>query len=112
MNLKKELLEGFREWKSKLTSAIFDLNHKHPDLSRESNLFSEIFRKRETQQNVYAVTLQKSTYIEDILQSLMHMHCNRILGIDLLPEQKSYVYAYHALSTFSLQSHSKNITTS
>lgn len=62
-----------------------------------------------TQQLPYAIALQKTPHLEDILQSLMHMHCNRVLGINLLLEKKSYVYAYHALSTFSLHNHIKNV---
>lgn len=108
MNLKKELLEGFREWKSKMVSVINALNHNPSSVSNEdSYLFSGIFQKRELQQSSYVIALQKSTHLTSILISLMHMNCNRILGIDFLLEQKAYVYASHAISTFLLKNQNK-----
>lgn len=108
MNLKKELLEGFREWKSKMVSVINILNHKPSSaFNEESNLFSRIFQKRELEQSSYVIALQESNHLENILMSLMHMNCNRILGIDFLLEQKAYVYASHAISTFLLQNQNK-----
>ncbi|MGL5263618.1 MAG: lantibiotic dehydratase [Candidatus Rhabdochlamydia sp.] len=108
MNFKKELLEGFREWKSKIVFVINTLNQKPSSVSNEEqNLFSEIFQKRELQQSSYIIALQESTHLENILISLMHMNCNRILGIDFLLEQKAYVYASHAVSVFLLQNQNK-----
>jgi thiopeptide-type bacteriocin biosynthesis protein len=99
MDLKRENLEGFREWKVKLISMISIL--KEEDLaSKNEELYAifKIFKERKEKQTIYAIALQENAEAHLILQSIIHMHCNRLMGVDHLLEQKAYNYAAHTLS--------------
>lgn len=89
MNLDKKRLEGFREWKSELLAGV------------QNNYLAEIFETRYAAQRLYASALRDHPEAYQIVSSLLHMNCNRLMGVDLALEQKSYLFASHTLATLS-----------
>jgi thiopeptide-type bacteriocin biosynthesis protein len=90
-DLKKELLVGFREWKKTILAWM------------KNNLFKEqgsnpylLFNKL----NILNTRHELTTSPQNILNSLVHMHFNRLLGCDLYVEQKIRAFAFHSLTTW------------
>lgn len=101
--IEKEELKGFREHKTSLLSLseaiLLDVH------SEKSNLLQESFEKRKDNLRSFA---EKMKDIENrgellstphnIYSSIIHMHCNRLIGRDGKKEKKARVFAYHALT--------------
>lgn len=90
----KSLLGGFRIWKDKLLSHLLASSH-------EASQVFEIFSKRRKKQFNYAQAIKGLSDQKTILRSLLHMHCNRLLGTDRNLEQKALFYAGHAVKTIN-----------
>jgi thiopeptide-type bacteriocin biosynthesis protein len=92
----KDDLENFRTWKKPLLSfaeAILSqtLSETSPSLSQALNLRKDTL-----------VQLHRQLKPEDrqsILDSLVHMHCNRLFGVDPKLEGKARAHALHVLSS-------------
>ncbi|NNM43121.1 MAG: lantibiotic dehydratase [Chlamydiae bacterium] len=106
LNLPKDELKGFREWKDpllKLTEAILE---ERGDLFSETLFLLEAFEKRQKGLFSFVTKMEElkeqkrlSIPAESIYGSILHMHCNRFLGTESKKEQKAMIYAYHALFT-------------
>lgn len=109
MKLDKKLLEGFREWKNKLIPLVSLIFDEKLLLFNERPLFQEgpLARRRELLGDYFSKVKENK---QSILTSILHMHCNRVLGTDGLLEQKAYAYASHLLSVFSQFSERLNIS--
>ena len=89
----KSALDGFREWKKVLLSPV-------------DPLMQEAFEKRYASHLSFGAKMVEladanmlSTTPFSILDSLIHMHCNRLFGTDLKLEAKARAFACHALKT-------------
>lgn len=106
LNLPKDELKGFREWKDplvKLTEAILE---ERRDLFSETLFLLEAFEKRKKGLFSFVTKMEElkeqkrlSIPPESIYGSILHMHCNRFLGTESKKEQKAMIYAYHTLFT-------------
>lgn len=98
----KEELKGFREWKRVLlteSQAIFD-----EVASPQQEEFLKAFQLRHEALKQFKIKLQEikeqkklTTSLHHIYNSILHMHCNRLLGRDRKKENKARLYAYHTL---------------
>ncbi len=105
LKLDKKELTGFREHKSSLTSlggAI--LQNALMDHSQDGVALCEAFQRREIALHAFASQMQQSQSQKKltvspqmIKDSLIHMHCNRLLGRDPKKETKARLYAYNTL---------------
>jgi thiopeptide-type bacteriocin biosynthesis protein len=103
LNLSKNHLKGYREWKNKMipyVQKIFNLSRQEVNF-QSSLLESFAIRKSELEQyraKINELHLSNSKLsCSSIQQSLIHMHCNRLMGYNLNLETKSYVYALQVL---------------
>lgn len=96
MQLNKKELEGFRSWKSTLLSYAKQILEKKPEVE-EVNLLMHIFARRHAAQKKYLSCLKEIPSLNAAIISILHMHCNRFLGINNKLEQKSYLFASHVL---------------
>ena len=103
MNLNNESLQGFREWKPKLMPAISYLFNPNRIVLNAPEEFEPLFEALEAGRNefIYSNVLDNVPNASSIFHSLMHMHCNRLLGIDHKMEQKVYSYCQNALTIMS-----------
>lgn len=89
----KSELEGFREWKKVLVLPADPLMQEA--FERRSAMhatFAEKMFSLESQNKLTATPFS-------ILDSLIHMHCNRLFGTDLKLERKARAFACHALQS-------------
>lgn len=82
----RDHLSGFREWKKFLFKEM-------ENMSSRKTTTHPLFDKLTTLGNLKKITQTPQA----ILASLIHMHCNRLFGLDLLLEEKTYEYALHTL---------------
>lgn len=103
MNLNDESLQGFREWKPKLVPAISHLFNRDLSTSNAPAEFEALFDVLTARREhfTYSSVLINHPNAPSIFHSLMHMHCNRLLGIDHQMEQKVYSYCQNALTIMS-----------
>lgn len=105
-NEDKNEVKGIREWKMILveySKKIFGETTHFPSTD-EWILFSQAFQKRENQLN-FLVQLMKdlqmkqeiTTPISSLYQSLVHMLCNRLMGVNHQLEKKGRAYAHYVL---------------
>ena len=108
-NKSKDMLKGFREDKSTLVSfgkAI--LNDNLQDHAKEGFILSEAFQARKPSLQAFAKRTTEaenkqelSMHSHMIFDSIIHMHCNRLLGRDRAKETKVRQYAFHTLTTIN-----------
>lgn len=104
-NIDRNELTGFREYKSTLTYlAEAILQDKMSSCSEEAHILNDLFLIRDAaiQTFVHRLELIKSlhglpTSVSMILNSILHMHCNRLLGRDRKKENKARLFAQHTL---------------
>ena len=105
---KKEELKGIREWKKVLSTltehvmkdTLITLNTEEAcslqaALNKRKNALHQLTR---TMQKLYEQNLL-SCSIESIQNSIIHMHCNRLMGPELHLEQKARLYANSSVKT-------------
>lgn len=100
----KKALEGFRQWKGVIlisAGSIFSNQRSEDDSIRYMHYGFDL---RNPARDVYLEAIkgsQASNLLTNpqmaILNSLVHMHCNRLLGIDSKLEAKALYYAAHTL---------------
>ncbi len=97
-----EELKGFREWKPALLEVSQALFNDRVELQYEE-LF-QAFQPRHEILNIFKIKLQEidkqkklTAPLHQIYNSILHMHCNRLLGRDVAKERKARLYAYHTL---------------
>lgn len=105
----KNELAGFRSCKGALVSycnAIF--NETLEEFSEDGALLHSVFQKRKALIQEFARKMQEVGEKKElttspllIQSSLLHMHCNRLLGIDSRKESKAKLYAFQALKVIS-----------
>jgi len=108
----KKLLGGFREWSHPLTSIAHLIMERTPPSEKHSE---EVFfiltslRYRQSALQDYAKKIQSvqrqdqlSCSLNSIYHSLIHMSCNRLMGVNAEKENKAIVYAYQILNKVSL----------
>jgi len=113
-SLDRKELEGFREWKKELlkhTDTMFKGHYREND---EIKFLHEIWLKRKDAIRHYTEKMQildkekkLSSTIAEIQNSLLHMHCNRIMKTDLKMEAKARLYAFHTLESLLAEKKSK-----
>jgi lantibiotic biosynthesis protein len=111
----KNELSGFRNCKTALVSfgrAI--LGNTLESHSKEGLILSRVFQKRKKALQEFARKMQEAeekkeliTSSQMIQSSLLHMHCNRLLGTDSKKEIKAKLFAYQTLKTIDLSSASQ-----
>lgn len=103
MELDKKNLEGFREVKKEITPLLMSIVSNpsseaiFPPLAHPLQL-----EKRKRALTTYYEKLKKlgtAESIEKVVLSLLHMHCNRIMGINQVSESKAYLFALNGLKT-------------
>lgn len=103
----KNLLNGFREWKSYFFNKIGILmGDKEIEQDKELDLFKRAFQLRNetchklSEKLIHSTTQLAPHSFEAILRSLLHMHCNRLISYDAKLENKVYQYMLHALTSY------------
>lgn len=102
---KTEELKGFREHKSSLLSlgeaALQNTLQNH---SQEGKVLCDAFQVRQPTLSAFSAKLQEiesrktlATPPFMIYDSIVHMHCNRLLGREAKRESKARLYAFHTL---------------
>lgn len=91
----KQALQGFREWKSQ----IIPLGKAIYKNQLEENPLSPIFLKRKEAQIPFSAQLKESDSSFQIINSLIHMHCNRIMGCEIELEKKARSFAHETLKS-------------
>jgi thiopeptide-type bacteriocin biosynthesis protein len=107
-NTPKDELKGFREWRSPLSTlvgAYFNFDHAAPN--EEAVLLHQAFQKRKTAQQQLTIKMADlqnqgllSSLPATIQDSILHMHCNRLMGISGALEKKARAFALHTLESF------------
>jgi len=101
--LNKKELSGIRPWRSLLKTVVEHLKRDTLSLSTLEGV--AIFHPAFTKGKKAIIHLQSkiekygvcNPEVTDIHRSLLHMHCNRLLGSDLQLEAKAYLYTDYAL---------------
>ena len=98
----KQLLSGFRTYTPKAVEFACDLFYEANNPSPNIELLRESFRRTRTAAQQFHQTISQVSDIQwstqtTILNSLMHMHCNRLMGIHAQEEQKARVVAHYLL---------------
>ena len=98
-------LKGFRQVKKDLmnmTSAVLG----HPSIDSEKIFIIEAMNKRKEAQDRYIEKIREnhlqgslSTSLMAIHHSLLHMHCNRLMGNQINLEKKALLFAHHTLKS-------------
>jgi lantibiotic biosynthesis protein len=107
----KKELKGFREHKKKLLLFIKAIHDEEidPEISTEIEALMQAFSTRDSSLQAFCSKMPHPGKDLSIVESLIHMHCNRFLGINNKMEKKARVYALHALKiTNSLKHHLEN----
>ncbi|MFI5343475.1 MAG: lantibiotic dehydratase [Chlamydiales bacterium] len=106
--LSKHELGGFREWKTPLLTFGEAILEDNLASYNEMIFLNEIFERRSHVFNLFGIKMKEleesgrlTSSPKMILDSVLHMHCNRFLGRDSKREKKSRLYAFHTL--FSLE---------
>ncbi len=92
MLIDRKHLEGFRNWKDKLVSATITLFEQANTLVPETPLI-KLKKSILSYQETLGAKLESK-----FIRSLLHMHCNRVMGIDNSLEFKSYLFALKAIT--------------
>lgn len=119
LEMPKKHLEGFRKWKSDITigaQKILQMETQQEE-GKDSieNLLSAFKERKVAQSNMLlkARLLMKNGKLKNdwqsIMHSFLHMHCNRLLGIQSDLEQKAFLYAFNALTVLSFSLPSRMI---
>lgn len=102
--LDKKQLEGFREHKGIILKGAEAIFTEHFSEDTELKILNDCWRQRSEILERYSeklLILEKENKIKSTIQniqnSLLHMHCNRLMKTDLNLEMKARVYALHAL---------------
>jgi len=103
----KKLLEGFRQLAKPLTTIgklFIQPSQISDNLSEEALHILHSLHFRHNALHQYANKIRNidaqgklSSPINSIYQSLIHMSCNRLMGVDFEKENKAVLYAYHTL---------------
>jgi thiopeptide-type bacteriocin biosynthesis protein len=108
LGIEKKALEGFRKWKSVLLSAASVLFGSGSPKENEEEMayLLQAFEKRKAAQEIYLKKLQDAlgsspAVLDKIFGSILHMHCNRMLGTQPDLEKKAMAFAAHALASFA-----------
>lgn len=103
-SLDRQELEGFREWKKPLLTfgqAIIDEKlATYPDMTFLHEIFEmrkDLFSLFKTKLKDLEMQRKLTSNVHMIKDSILHMHCNRILGRDAKRERKARLYAYQTL---------------
>lgn len=89
----KHLLAGFRKHTSKAVELVFSLFYKN-----EPHVLKEAFNKTGVAARQLSEVINEKWNTKSlVVQSVIHMHCNRLFGIDQEAEQKALVLAHHFL---------------
>ncbi len=102
--LNKQALQGIRDWRTTLIKHFkFIFTDSKQYDTNEDRLIHQALLKRAENLNDLKIkclieknNLTISTF--SILNSLIHMHCNRLIGINPIVEQKANAYANYILS--------------
>lgn len=92
----------FKDIKNEYISTIDSYNNWHSFKNDKKNQeLIELMDQREIAIQEYAKALSDSSdltnYLEDIILSVIHLHCNRLFGTDREFERKVYFFALHTL---------------
>ena len=90
----KSELKDFRKWKVPILS-LADAILKGTLFESEPKLFNAFKIRKEALLSFYAQVEGEERL--SILDSFIHMHCNRLFGIDAKLEKKARAHAFHAL---------------
>ena len=98
-------LKGFRHLKNDLLKICFQILENG---LADSEMLHRSFKKRKEAQFLYKEKLLEinkigllSNSLASIQSSVLHMHCNRLLGNQMQIEKKACLYAYHTLLCLS-----------
>ena len=96
-------LKGFREVKKdllKIAGMVLEDAQPNPAI----DFLQQAFNKRKNSQYLYSEKIVENqrkgslcNSLESIRSSLLHMHCNRLLGNQIQLEKKARLYALHTL---------------
>ena len=111
--MEKKELAGFRNCKTSLVSfceSIFsDTLENH---SKEGSILNGVFQMRKNTLHAFASKMQEAEEKNELVNSsnmiqnsLLHMHCNRLLGLDLKKETKARLYSYQTLKVMEEKAH-------
>jgi thiopeptide-type bacteriocin biosynthesis protein len=99
----KKELSGFRKCRKILQTHFLEVMDK-------GSIFTEVFELRKQSAEKYSNKIDLCQDLQTpkpiIYDSLIHMHCNRLLGRSKTLEQKAYLYVLHTLK--SLRFHLEN----
>ncbi|MHC5268498.1 lantibiotic dehydratase [Enterococcus sp. LJL98] len=99
---KDSFIAEFKDLKKEYITTIDSYNNWHIFKKEEKNkeLIKLLDQRKNTIQE-YAKTLSNSSnltnYLEDIILSVIHLHCNRLFGTDREFEKKIHFFALHTL---------------
>lgn len=116
MKLDKAELKGFREHRAQLLTLASELFQSDEEIkSPEFSLMLTISEGRKdalktfTRQMDEVKTANKWLIPVQIQSSILHMHCNRLMGTDNKKELKAYLYAYQTLIALDAKMKGHNI---
>ena len=114
-NIDKNELTGFREHKNaliSLTEAI--LQDSLASHSKEASILNDLFQLRATavkafSDKMHAIQTEQGllTSPSMILNSILHMNCNRLLGRDRKKENRARLFAHHTLTVLDSKAKAK-----
>ena len=92
----------FKDIKNDYINLLDSYNHWETfKKDKKSRKFIELMDLRQNAIQEYAKLLRESdsltNYLEDIILSVIHLHCNRLFGTDREFERKIYFFALHTL---------------
>jgi thiopeptide-type bacteriocin biosynthesis protein len=98
----KSLLTGVREHNAKAIQMAGILLYNETALDDNLTALQASFTStRQLARRIGEITAKPSDILwntkQSILQSILHMHCNRLLGADATAEAKAHIMAYHLL---------------
>lgn len=107
--VKKNDLEHFQKWKRPLIS-IAEAILTNNLMEKEAKLFQALNLRQEALFQLHA-QMGKANQ-QSILDSLIHMHCNRLFGVDAKLESKARAHAFHILSSLQqkIQNHPNRLS--
>ncbi len=100
-NQDKTELKGIREWKQILFHYGFPILEGQLTSVKEekSSAFAAIFEKR--RHLLCSLADKQDGHGDSFFHSLIHMHCNRLLGIDQSLEQKARLFANRVIEAYA-----------